>query len=56
MEDFNEWLEGLETQTLTDELKDSILDYVRAILHDEYLRGYQKAADDAMDIVKNLGK
>lgn len=56
MEDFNEWLEGLETQTLTDELKESILDYVRAILHDEYLRGYQNACNDAVVIVKGLSK
>lgn len=53
MEEFQEWLEGLETQTLTDELKDSIINYVSDIMHTEYLKGYAKAGKDAVDYVKN---
>lgn len=56
MNDFIKWLEDLETQTLTDELKQSILSYVEEVLHDEYLRGYKKAAHDALEVVTNLYK
>lgn len=56
MENFTQWLEDLETQTLTDELKESIISYVQGLLNDEYLRGYKKAAHDALEVVSNLYK
>ena len=53
MEDFKEWLEGLGTQTLTDELKESIIKKVLLATHTEYLKGYNKAGKDAVEYINN---
>lgn len=53
MEDFEEWLEGLEIQTLTDELKESIIEHALIATHAEYLKGYEKAGQDAVEYINN---
>ena len=42
MDDFEKWLECLETQVLTDELKKSIIVQALIATHTEYLKGYNK--------------
>jgi hypothetical protein len=47
MEDFKEWLEDLETQTLTGELKDEILERVQELYDDTYHEAYPEGKEHA---------
>jgi hypothetical protein len=49
MEDFQDWLEDLETQTLTDELKREILEKVEILYEDSYGLGYAEAKHEIID-------
>lgn len=53
MNDFIEWLEDLGTQTLTDELKEDIIDYVSSVSESSYIDGYRKASEDAIEYIKS---
>ena len=56
MNDFIEWLEGLNTQTLTDELKDDIITRVDELVFETAINnrkeGVQEGYDTAVDIMK----
>ena len=56
MNDFIEWLEGLNTQTLTDELKDDIITRVDELVFETAFNnrkeGVQEGYDTAVDIMK----
>ena len=55
MEDFEEWLiDELETQTLTDELKDEILEKVRDIYDEAYLEGKEQAKFEILNCINNM--
>jgi hypothetical protein len=58
MEDFQDWLEDLETQTLTDELKNEILEKVKELCDytydDAYLDGKQQAVFEIRGYIKNM--
>ena len=49
MEDFEDWLGYLETQTLTDELKREILEKVEILYEESYGLGYSEAKDEIID-------
>ena len=49
MEDFEDWLEDLETQTLTDELKKEILEKVEILQEEYYGLGYAEAKHEIID-------
>ena len=49
MEDFEDWLEDLETQTLTNELKREILEKVEILYQDAYGLGYGEAKHEIID-------
>ena len=50
MDEFEKWLEGLELQTLTDELKETILKQAWLAYDD----GYETASVDIIKVIKNL--
>ena len=50
MDEFEKWLEGLELQTLTDELKETILTQAWLV----YDNGYKTACVDIIENIKNL--
>ena len=50
MDEFEKWLEGLELQTLTDELKETILRQVWLAYDD----GYETARVDIIESITNL--
>ena len=50
MDEFEKWLEGLELQTLTDELKETILRQAWLAYED----GYKTASVDIIEVIKNL--
>lgn len=58
MEDFEEWLESLEIQTLTDELKSDILEKVQDLYnnaYDEaYLEGKEQAKFEISEYIKTM--
>jgi hypothetical protein len=58
VEDFAYWLEDLEVQTLTDELKGDIIDKVRDIMEEIYesgvVDGRQLAITDIQNAIENL--
>jgi hypothetical protein len=55
MEDFERWLiDELETQTLTDELKDEILERVRVLYEDTYAEGYSEAKDNMLNYLEDM--
>jgi hypothetical protein len=51
MEDFENWLEDLETQTLTDELKREILEKVEILQEEYYGLGYAEANHEIIDLL-----
>jgi hypothetical protein len=53
-DNFKDWLESLDTQTLTDELKDTIHDYALSIYEDARAEGYQQAKEDALEQISNM--
>lgn len=48
MDDFRFWLESLDTQTLTDELKQEILEYAEGLFEDEFAKGYSAALKEVV--------
>jgi hypothetical protein len=55
MEDFERWLiDEVETQTLTDELKDEILEKVKFALEDAYGEGYHDAKESILNHINNM--
>lgn len=58
VEDFAYWLEDLEVQTLTDELKGDIIDKVRDIMEEIYesgvVDGRQLAITDIQNAIDNM--
>lgn len=46
MEKLLEWLENLDVQTLTDELKKDIIEQIEIVVDEAYEDGYNKAKDD----------
>lgn len=52
-EEFAEWLEELEVQTLTDELKRSILEKVGQVCADNYDSGSQNTKDNIINYIEN---
>ena len=53
-DDFSFWLENLDTQTLTDELKREIIEYAESLIQDAYDEGYQQAKEDALEKISSL--
>jgi hypothetical protein len=47
IDEFNEWIEGLDLQTLTDELKREILERVRDLHEDAQSEGYGEGYSEA---------
>lgn len=58
MNEFEEWLVNLDAETLTDELKDEILERVKELeeyTHDEaYLEGKEQAKFEIIEQIKNI--
>jgi len=53
MEDFENWLEELDIQTLTDELKKEILERVEDACTDAYGEGYSEAKHEIIEHITN---
>ena len=53
-DDFRFWLENLDTQTLTDELKQEIIEYAEDLIEAAYDEGYQQAKEDALEKISSL--
>lgn len=54
MEDFERWLiDELETQTLTDELKDKILERVRDLYTNTWNEGYLEGSRDGGNVLRD---
>lgn len=53
-DDFSFWLEHLDTQTLTDELKMEIIEYAETLLQTAYDEGYQQAKEDILEKINSL--
>ena len=51
MEDFEEWLENLETQTLTDELKTEIIERINELEDDAYENGRNEGIHVAQELI-----
>ena len=51
MEDFERWLEDLELQTLTDELKNEILERVQELEDDAYEEGRDEGTHVAQELI-----
>jgi hypothetical protein len=54
MEDFEDWLENLETQTLTDELKNEILERVNELHEDAYMEGKEQAKFEISNYINSI--
>lgn len=54
MNDFEFWLENLDTQTLTDELKREIIDYAEDLIDNARTEGYQQAKEDILEKINDL--
>jgi flagellar biosynthesis/type III secretory pathway protein FliH len=52
--DFSFWLENLDTQTLTDELKREIIEYAEDLIEEAHAEGYQQAKEDALEKISSL--
>jgi len=52
--DFRFWLESLDTQTLTDELKQEIIVYAEDLIEEARAEGYQQAKEDAVEKIYNM--
>jgi len=53
IDEFNEWIEGLDLQTLTDELKEEIITKVRELYGDAQVEGYTEAKDNMILFIEN---
>lgn len=56
MEDVNNFIEKLEIQTLTDELKEDIMTIVNEALEKAYILGIQEGMTRAVDIINGVKK
>ena len=54
MEEFINWLNNLELQTLTDELKGEILEKVEMIQEDAYALGINEVRNNMLDYLESL--
>jgi hypothetical protein len=54
MIEFENWLEDLDIQTLTDELKKEILERLEDACKDAYDEGYSEAKDDMLNYLDNI--
>jgi hypothetical protein len=53
IDEFNEWIEGLDLQTLTDELKEEIITKVEELYDDARSEGYYQAKDHMILFIEN---
>ena len=53
IDEFNEWIEGLDLQTLTDELKEEIITKVGELYDDARSEGYGEAKDHMILFIEN---
>ena len=53
-DDFSFWLENLDTQTLTDELKQEILEFAENLIEAAYDEGYQQAKEEILEKISSL--
>jgi hypothetical protein len=53
MDDFETWLEELPTQTLTDELKDEIIERLEVEREKSYNQGYDDVKEEILRVIKN---
>jgi hypothetical protein len=53
IDEFNEWIEGLDLQTLTDELKQEIITRVEELYDDARAEGYGEAKDHMILFIEN---
>lgn len=51
---FVDWLKSLEIQTLTDELKQEIIDRVNDLIQDVFNEGYEQAKQNALEKINDL--
>lgn len=54
MEDFEQWLNDLDLQTLTDELKSEILERVQVVYEDAYGEGYHEAKHNMFNALEDM--
>lgn len=54
MEDFEQWLNDLDLQTLTDELKEDIIEKMQTVHEDAYSEGYRDAKENMLDYLTNM--
>ena len=54
MENFIDWLDDLDIQTLTDELKKEILERVEVLVQDAYGDGYFEAKDNMLNYLDSM--
>ena len=53
-EELTDWLAGLDTQTLTDELKDTILEKVAEVVNKEREEAWYEGFDDAKEKLQHF--
>jgi hypothetical protein len=53
MHEFENWLKDLATQTLTDELKDEILEKVDSLIEKNWDESYEAAKQDIVEYITN---
>ena len=53
IDEFNEWIEGLDLQTLTDELKEEIMTRVEELCDEARSEGYYQAKDHMILFIEN---
>jgi hypothetical protein len=54
MEDFERWLNDLDLQTLTDELKEEIIERVQIVHEDAYGEGFGDAKGNMLDYLDSI--
>jgi len=54
IDEFNEWIEGLDLQTLTDELKEEIITRVEELCDDARAEGFNNARGNMLDYLDSI--
>lgn len=54
MENFERWLNDLDLQTLTDELKQEIIERVQIVYEDAYGEGFGDARGNMLDYLNSI--
>lgn len=54
IDQFNEWIEGLDLQTLTDELKEEIITKVGDLYDDAKAEGFDYARGNMLDYLDSM--